>query len=250
MRSSVFRIGCAGWGVASGQAALFGHGDSVLERYSTRLTAVEINSSFTRTHQRRTYERWARSVPPGFRFSVKVPRAVTHTARLRESGDLLRSFLEQVEGLGDRLSGLLVQLPPSLTFERDVAQAFFMELRDRTSAPVLCEPRHPSWFTPEVDAQLTGLQVGRVAADPAVVPEAAPPGGFGGTRYYRWHGSPRTYYSAYGPEALETLAQRVHATPAGKELWVIFDNTAVGAALGDAFELRALLERLDQERTP
>ncbi len=250
MGSGVFKIGCAGWGVASGQAALFGHGDSVLERYSTRLTAVEINSSFTRPHQRRTYERWARSVPPGFRFSVKVPRAVTHTARLRQSGDLLRTFLEQVEGLGDRLGGLLVQLPPSLAFERDVARAFFMELRDLTSAPVVCEPRHPSWFTAEVDAQLDKLQVGRVAADPAVVPEAALPGGFKGIRYYRWHGSPRTYYSAYGREALQTLARTVHATPAGQEVWVIFDNTAVGAALGDAFELRALLERLDREHVP
>jgi uncharacterized protein YecE (DUF72 family) len=250
MKSGVFKIGCAGWGVASGHAALFDAGDSVLERYSTRLTAVEINSSFTRPHQGRTYERWARSVPPAFRFSVKVPRAITHTARLRGSGDLLRSFLEQVDGLGDRLGGLLVQLPPSLAFEPDVARAFFGELRDFTSAPVLCEPRHSSWFTLEVEAQLAELQVGRVAADPAIVPEAARPGGFGGTRYYRWHGSPRVYSSAYGREALKTLARTLHAAPAGQDLWVIFDNTAVGAALGDALELRALLEHLGQERTP
>jgi len=249
MESEVFRIGCAGWGVASGQAALFGSGDSVLERYSTRFTAVEINSSFTRSHQRRTYERWAGSVPSGFCFSVKVPRAVTHTARLREGGDLLLPFLEQVDGLGKKLGGLLVQLPLSLAFEPDVAPALLTELRQFTSVPVLCEPRHPSWFTPEVDAQLAGLHVGRVAADPAVVPEAASPGGFGGTRYYRWHGSPRTYYSGYDREALQTLARVIHAAPAGQDLWVIFDNTAVGAALDNAFELRALLESMIQDRS-
>lgn len=248
MTSGLFRIGCAGWGVASGKADLFGGGDSVLERYSTRFTAVEINSSFTRPHQRRTYERWASSVPPGFCFSVKVPRAVTHTARLRDSGSLLRPFLDQVDGLGEKLGGLLVQLPPSLTFDPDVALAFFTELRHLTSVPVLCEPRHPSWFTPEVDAHLAELHVGRVAADPAVVREAALPGGFGGTRYYRWHGSPRTYYSSYSREALQTLARAVHAAPAGRDPWVIFDNTAVGAALENAFDLQALLESLLQDQ--
>ena len=241
MDSEVFRVGCAGWGVASGKADLFGAGDSMLERYRTRFTAVEINSSFTRAHQRRTYERWARSVPAGFHFSVKVPRAVTHTARLQGSRDLLLPFLEQVNGLGNKLGCLLVQLPPSLAFCADVAPAFFTELQQLTSVPVACEPRHPSWFTREVDATLSEHCVGRVAADPAVVPAGAVPGGFPGTRYYRWHGSPRTYYSGYSTEALQALADAVHAGPAGASPWIIFDNTAVGAALENAFELSALL---------
>ncbi|WP_240741697.1 DUF72 domain-containing protein [Deinococcus sp. KSM4-11] len=214
----------------------------MLERYSTRFPAVEINSSFSRPHQRRTYERWAHSVPPGFRFSVKVPKAVTHTARLRESSDLLRPFLAQVEGLGATLGCLLVQLPPSLAFDAAVASAFFEELRQLTSTAVACEPRHSSWFTPQVDALLAGYHVGRVAADPAAVPDAAEPGGFAQTVYYRWHGSPRTYYSRYAREALQRLARAMHAAPAGHDLWVIFDNTAAGAALENAFELQALLD--------
>jgi len=241
VNSEDFRVGCAGWGVASGKAEIFGAGDSVLERYSTRFTAVEINSSFTRAHQRRTYERWACSVPAGFHFSVKVPRAVTHTARLQGIRDLLRPFLEQVNGLGDKLGCLLVQLPPSLAFDPDVALAFFTELRQLTSTSVACEPRHPSWFTGEVDATLSEHRVGRVAADPAITPAAAVPGGFPGTRYYRWHGSPRTYYSGYSTEALQTLAGAARTAPADCSPWVIFDNTAVGAALENAFQLSSIL---------
>ena len=76
-------IGCAGWSVASGRAEFAGTG-SVLERYAAVLDAVEINSSFYKPHRRATYTKWAASTPPGFRFSVKAPRAVTHTAKYRE----------------------------------------------------------------------------------------------------------------------------------------------------------------------
>ncbi len=85
---------------------------------------------------------------------------------------------------------------------------------------------------------LARYQVARVAADPARVPEAAEPGGWAGLRYWRLHGSPRMYYSAYGAEYLEGLARAVQGDA---EAWVIFDNTASGAALGDALELRELL---------
>ena len=83
---------------------------------------------------------------------------------------------------------------------------------------------------------LRQYEVARVAADPARVPEAARPGGWPGLVYFRLHGSPRTYYSAYMEEALAALATELQART-GAEVWVIFDNTAAGAALPDALEL-------------
>jgi len=71
------RIGCAGWSIPSRHAPLFGDGDSHLARYATRFDVAEINSTFYRPHQPRTFERWAASVPASFRFSVKLPRAIT-----------------------------------------------------------------------------------------------------------------------------------------------------------------------------
>lgn len=234
-------IGCAGWGVASGHAAFPGPGQSVLERYAARLGAVEINSSFYRPHRRSTYERWAASVPDEFRFSVKVPRTVTHQARLRDSGDLLSAFVTQAGGLGAKLGGLLVQLPPSLVFDPQVARAFFADLRALSEAPVVCEPRHLSWFTPEAGAVLEASQVGRVAADPAISPLAAQPGGSGQITYYRWHGSPRMYSSSYPDPALHVLAQRLEHGERRRPAWVMFDNTAAGAAADNALTLRQQL---------
>lgn len=168
-------IGCAGWSVASGRPEFVTEttGDaSVLERYATRFNAVEINSSFYRAHRPVTYAKWAASTPPGFRFSVKVPKAITHTAKLRDCAAPLAGFVEQVSHLGDKLGPLLVQLPPSLRFDTDLAADFLGNLRTLTPAPIACEPRHASWFTPEADALLTAHRVSQVAADPAPVPHA------------------------------------------------------------------------------
>ena len=238
MTRQVF-IGCAGWSVASGRAE-FGAGASVLERYATRFTAVEINSSFYRPHRPATYARWAASTPPGFRFSVKVPKAITHTAKLRDMQFPLAEFIEQVSHLGHKLGPLLVQLPPSLRFDPALAGEFFAHLRQLTPAPVVCEPRHATWFTPEADALLDTHRVGQVAADPAIVPQAAHPGGWPGLVYYRWHGSPRRYYSAYTPDALQGLAQEIQAFEG--DVWVIFDNTAGGEAVGNGLELEMVLK--------
>jgi uncharacterized protein YecE (DUF72 family) len=233
-------IGTAGWNVPSRNAAEVPQGGSHLERYARCLSAVEINSSFYRPHQRKTYERWARSVPAGFRFSVKVPKAITHEQRLSDCGALLDRFVTEVTGLGDKLGVLLVQLPPKLRFEKRVADGFFRDLRQRFDTPVACEPRHASWFTPEVNDWLAGRRIARVAADPAPVTGAGQPGGWNGLAYYRWHGSPRIYYSDYDDAALAALGkhldvQRKHGVPT----WCILDNTALAAAFGNALALTA-----------
>jgi uncharacterized protein YecE (DUF72 family) len=238
MTLSPLRIGTAGWSVPSRYAAEVPPGGSHLERYAQRLNAVEINSSFYRPHQRKTYERWAGSVPVDFRFAVKVPKAMTHEQRLADCGALLDRFVAEVAGLGDRLGVLLVQLPPKLAFEKRVANRFFRDLRQRIDVAVACEPRHASWFTPEIDNWLAERRVARVAADPAPVTGAGEPGGWSGLVYYRWHGSPRIYYSDYDEVALAALAKRLDAQRRhGAPTWCILDNTASGAALGNALAL-------------
>ena len=236
------RIGCAGWSIPGAHAHLFGEGDSALARYATRFDAVEINSSFYRPHRRATYARWAASVPPGFRFSVKLPKAITHDARLQGSGAMLDHFADGIAGLGRKLGGVLVQLPPSLVFDARVAATFFAMLRRRFAVPLACEPRHASWFGAAADRVWMRHRIARVAADPASVPGANVAAGSGPLRYWRWHGAPRMYYSAYDDTALAELAGLVRArTPPRTTPWIIFDNTAHGHAIADAARLQALL---------
>jgi uncharacterized protein YecE (DUF72 family) len=231
-------IGTAGWTVPSRYAGAVPPGGSQLERYAQRLNATEINSSFYRPHQRKTYERWAACTHAGFRFSVKVPKAMTHEARLVGCGALLDRFVEEVTGLGDKLGVLLVQLPPKFAFDEGAADRFFRDLRARIHIPVALEPRHASWFTPDVDSWLMERRIARVAADPARLPGAENPGGWNGLSYYRWHGSPRIYFSDYDAAALASLKRRLDAdSTGGVPAWCIFDNTASGAALGNALAL-------------
>lgn len=232
-------IGCAGWSIPSRYADLFGPGDSMLARYATRFPVVEINSSFHRPHKPATYERWAATVPPAFRFSVKLPRTISHDSGLVGVGSLLDRFLDESLGLGAKLGGLLLQLPPSLALDPRRAASFFRALRRRTQVPLVCEPRHASWFTAPADALLLRHDVARAGVDPARVPSAAHPGGAPCWRYWRWHGSPRMYYSDYGETALVGLAHQVGAVAASPP-WVIFDNTAHGFAVANAARLQEL----------
>jgi uncharacterized protein YecE (DUF72 family) len=245
------RIGTAGWAIPRDAAADFPGAGRHLQRYAGVLGCAEINSSFQRSHRVAVYERWAAQTPPGFRFSAKLPRAISHDTRLRQARAPLRRFLAEVAGLGDRLAVVLVQLPPSFAFEPRPVRNFFGLLGGLFEGAVVCEPRHASWFTPAADRVLAALHVGRAAADPARVPEAARPGGWlgpdgdgrGAVLYHRWHGAPRTYWSSYDTGWLEQRARELRRWPVGADCWCIFDNTAGGAALGNALELRALLEQ-------
>lgn len=237
------RIGCAGWTLPAAVQPAFPAEGSHLQRYAARFAAVEINSSFHRPHRPATYARWAAGVPPGFRFCAKLPKAITHERRLADADEAVAAFLAEAGALGPGLACLLVQLPPSLGFDRGVCERFFTRLRAATPVPAVCEPRHATWFTPEVDALLDAWRIARVAADPARVPAAAEPGGWRGLAYYRLHGSPRTYYSSYTDAYLDGVAARIRGdVAAGREAWCIFDNTASGAATQNALDLAARLK--------
>ena len=238
-------VGCAGWSLPREHWPLFTADGTHLQRYASQLTAVEINSSFYRPHRPQTYGRWAESVPTTFRFSVKMPKLITHVQRLQDCDSLLEEFLSQCFSLGDSLGCLLVQLPPSLAYDEAVADAFFSALRQRYAGPVVLEPRHDSWLN--ADAMLIEQRIGRVAADPSPIPGGDAPGGWPGLQYWRWHGSPRIYHSNYECDRLENLAQQLrHAAQAGKMIWCIFDNTASGFAVSNAMTLRAMLADPDR----
>lgn len=238
----VFRIGTAGWSIASHYADRFPRLGFALERYAGRFSCVEVNSSFYRSHRPTTWSRWGSIVPQGFRFAVKVPRTMTHERKLRDCSDLIARLLDETSGLGEKLAVLLVQLPPGLGYQAGVAEDFFLELTAATPARVVCEPRHPSWFEAAPDQLLARLGVARVAADPARVPAAAVPGGWRGLSYWRLHGSPVVYRSPYSAEQLDDYAALLALERSAIEPpWCIFDNTASFAATGDAL---ALCERL------
>ncbi|OWW20916.1 DUF72 domain-containing protein [Noviherbaspirillum denitrificans] len=237
-------VGCAGWSVPGAMHDRFPAAGSHLERYAAVLPAVEINTSFYRPHRAATYARWRDSVPEAFRFSAKLPKAITHEARLHGVEEALEKFIGEVSHLERKLGCLLVQLPPSLRFDATTALRFFVHLRALTQVPVVCEPRHLTWFTPAAAGMLAGMGVGYVDADPSIAPVPEEAEG-AGVLYLRMHGSPVIYHSKYPEEAIAAMQARIESSiDAGRHAWCIFDNTASGEAVPDALSLLARLHAL------
>jgi uncharacterized protein YecE (DUF72 family) len=242
-----WRVGCAGWNMPASAIPYIDRAGSHLERYARVFQCVEINSSFYRPHRTSTYERWAASVPATFRFSAKVPRAITHEARLRDTEEAVGAFASQVGGLGEKLGCLLVQLPPSLAFEARTAGAFLATLRRHTPVPVVMEPRHASWFTAAAVGvgQAHGVDWAWAHPSPAGVSHLHQRNA-ANLLYLRLHGAPRIYASAYDDAFLHDVKQRMLAARSeGLPVWCIFDNTAQGQAIPNARDLLRMLESTD-----
>lgn len=230
-------IGTAGWNIPRAQKDRFAASGLQLERYASRLTATEINSSFYRPHAFAIYERWAEAVPPTFRFAVKMPKLISHEQLLTRARDPLTRFLGETAGLGHKRGPLLLQLPPSFAFDARRAGRFFDLLRSMHGGDVVCEPRHATWATLQATKLLEKFHIARVAADPARADGLQDPGGWSGVVYFRMHGSPHTYFSSYSTERLQALAATIVKQSPPACAWGIFDNTASGAAASNALDL-------------
>jgi len=125
-----------------------------LEHYCSHLLSVEINNTFYQMPKAALLEGWRDTVPDDFRFALKVPRRITHSQQLKESGESLGYFLTAASALGNKLGPVLFQLPPFL--RKDAPRlADFLALLPPTLLAAF-EFRHPSWFDDEIFALLSG----------------------------------------------------------------------------------------------
>ena len=138
---------------------------------------------------------------------------------------------------------LLLQLPPSLSFDGAVVSAFLDMVRAGfTRGPSSASRRHATWFSARVTSLLERYAVSRVAADPPPVPDAANPAGWGGPRRisgYTAH--PACTGPADDAGTITALAAAIRRETTAEQVWCIFDNTASGAAIENACELRERL---------
>jgi uncharacterized protein YecE (DUF72 family) len=243
------RVGIAGWSNPPSHRGKRSDSQSHLAYYAQHFDCVEINSSFYRSHRRETYQRWRDSTAARFRFAVKMPRSITHESGLRNARRELSGFFSEIEGLGPKLAVILIQLPPSLEFTARTVRTFLQRLPRLPDIHLVCEPRHISWFSKSADAVLLSAGVSRAAVDPAIIDVTAVPGGDRQFAYYRWHGSPRMYYSSYRAAQLTSLATTLcEAGP--RAAWCIFDNTARYAAWRNAATLKSALRRAGRAARP
>lgn len=234
-------IGVAGWSIPTAQAHLASSDGTHLQRYARTLNAVELNRTFYALPRAITVRKWVECVPDDFKFSLKLSKSITHELKFQKAIPALKEFVALAEEFGEKLGPVLVQTPPTLEAEDHVLD-FLEQFRELFDRPIVMEPRHPSWTDGRADGRLKELQIARVAADPARVPAFARPGGDRSVAYFRLHGSPRIYWSAYEDDAIADWAVRVQeAMRTSKDVWVIFDNTARDAAFPNALRMRELV---------
>jgi len=171
-----------------------------------------------------------------------MPRSITHDLKLSNAREPLLAFLAQTEGLSEKRGPILMQLPPSFSFDDVVVATFLEQLRAAYDGPVVCEPRHGTWFSSEATALLNRHCISPVVADPPPAPVARGFEGRPDVAYFRLHGSPRMYWSRYGDDFITALATTARIASSASDVWCIFDNTASGAAIENAWELNEHLD--------
>jgi uncharacterized protein YecE (DUF72 family) len=135
----------------------------MLPYYAERFSTVEINATFYRMPTAATVEGWAKAVPATFTFVLKAPQRITHFARLKNVGDLVRLFCDTASVLGARLGPLFFQLPPN--FKKDVARLGELLGQLPADRRAAFEFRHGSWFDDEVYAELRARNAALCIAD-------------------------------------------------------------------------------------
>ena len=225
-------VGTAAWSIPKIAEEHFPIVGSHLERYSLRLDAVEINSTFYRDHTEKSYRKWSNATPEYFRFSVKLNKRFTHDCNLDINEFDLIENLTTISALGDKWGALLLQFPKKIEFDFIKMKFFYQVIRKVFSGPIAIEARNLSWMSSSSLELLNLFNISKVTADP----EKCPFDHDSQIKYYRLHGSPETYRSNYDEEYLNNLYEEMRN--AETDIWCIFDNTIFGHATKNAVMIK------------
>jgi len=206
-----------------------------LSAYASTFPTVEVNNSFYQLPKEETFDRWAEQTPPGFLFTVKARRYITHIRRLREAKEPVDLFWSRATRLGPKLGPVLFQLPPNFKADPGLLRDFVAVLPKRIRPAF--EFRDDSWRSDEVLELLDGAGAAWVLADrpgwrvPHIVT--------GNWSYVRFHQG-RRVHPGYPASKLRRWADRIASEPA-KDTFVYFNNDQLGAAPDDASTLIRIL---------
>ncbi|MGW3725289.1 DUF72 domain-containing protein [Streptomyces sp. NPDC000851] len=246
-------VGTSGWQYKDWRGLLYPDGCPMrlwLEQYAERFATVEINNAFYRLPTRENFEAWRDRVPSDFVVAVKASRYLTHIKRLRDPEEPVNRLMSHAEGLGDRLGPVLLQLPPTLRADADLLDACLACFPAGTRIAV--EPRHDSWWTPEVEAVLRSRGAALCWADVQARP-VTPLWRTTDWGYVRFHQGRAQPWPRYGRQSLRTWVQRIAGTWSdGHDVYAYFNNDPGGAAVEDAvlFGELAAREGRTVTRTP
>jgi uncharacterized protein YecE (DUF72 family) len=208
--------------------------------YAEHYDTVEINATFYRYFAQTVFARWCQETPDNFRFTLKVPKQITHLKRLIDIDDDLARFIDSIQDLRSKLALFLWQFPYSLKCD-EPAKAAFVSLLQRLSNDIkhVFEFRHKSWFNDEIYGLLNRHKAGFVINDSNRFPAAEMV--TGQLAYVRFHGPEKLYASPYSTEALRLWAEKMRRWLDHGDVYGYFNNDLGGWAIHNAVELAALI---------
>ena len=226
-----WRIGCSGFHYKEwkdvfypallAQKHWFGH-------YTKHFNTLELNTTFYQFPKLASLQKWYTSSPDDFTFSLKVPRLITHYKKLNGTEELLTDFYNVVqEGLGNKLGVVLFQMPPQFQYSEERLQLLISSVNKNCTNAV--EFRHSSWWQQKVYDELgknniifCGSSHPKLADDLIINTS---------TCYYRFHGVPVLFKSAYDNDFLKEKAEAIKKNKAVSTAYLYFNNTWGTAAL-------------------
>jgi uncharacterized protein YecE (DUF72 family) len=245
----VLRIGTSGWQYRDWRRNFY-PGDVPttrwLEYYATRFDTVEVNNTFYRLPDPKTFADWSRRVPGDFEFAIKASRYLTHYKRLREPEEPVERLLAHAQPLGRHLTVVLLQLSPDMRAAPDDLDRTLSAFGNRVRVAV--EPRHPSWWTAEVRAVLERHSAALCLAD-RDSRLLTPLWRTTDWTYLRLHSGRARPAPCYGVRALRSWAERLTGLfgsaldGPGVDGYVYFNNDAGGCAVRNAATFTGLAGR-------
>jgi uncharacterized protein YecE (DUF72 family) len=238
MNKIKWHIGCSGFHYKDWKGIFYP--DNIPQRkwfeyYSSKFDTLELNVTFYRFPQLQFLQNWYSISPAGFSFAIKAPRLITHYKQLNACENLLNDFYTTAgQGLKDKLGAVLFQFPPQFKYSDERLERVVNHLNKEFTNSV--EFRHESWWTDKVYKQLKKQKIIFCGISHPDLPDNAIV--TNKTAYYRFHGTPKRYYSSYDQSSLKKIADTIQETAIVKEAFIFFNNTATIAAIENATLLR------------
>ncbi|MEI9959490.1 MAG: DUF72 domain-containing protein [Ferruginibacter sp.] len=235
-----WHIGCSGFHYKEWKDTFYPKGLPATKwftYYNEHFNTFEINATFYRTPTLKSLLKWYSDSHADFLFSVKAPRIITHYKKFQNSLQDITDFYALIsEGLQEKLSCILFQLPPSFSYTEERLNNIITQLNP--SFINVVEFRHTSWWNKDVYKAFEKNNITFCNVSYPNFPDdiiATSP-----IYYFRFHGVPELYRSAYSHEYLATVIKKIK-TENIKSAWLYFNNTAGLGAIENANYIKSIV---------
>jgi uncharacterized protein YecE (DUF72 family) len=208
------------------------------EFYCMHFNTLELNVTFYRFPVISMLQKWYSKSSPGFSFSVKAPKLITHFKKLNDCGKLISDFYSVVqEGLKEKTGSFLFQFPPQFNFTAERLDKIINSLDP--AFPNVVEFRHNSWWNEAAyksfkkhNISFSGMShpllPGNIIANTSLL-------------YYRMHGVPELYKSPYSLTDIKKVIKIIEKSTGIKKAFIYFNNDIGGSAIKNAKEMNQVI---------